>query len=185
MRLPRAEPRRRRHPARNRERLLRGRAGGQVATDTACTWPVRGVSTASSRHPRSRWSRRARSATASIGAPTAARGGPAIASPAAATRARHLRRAPRGRRSRRASRTGERWPRLVCGDNDAPPWPSHSGSRRRLPCWLGSGSTPATLSSAAPPANLWRTRTCVSHFGSSATTERVHRAGGDFVHSAH
>jgi len=159
MRLPRAEPAPAPSPARNRERLLRGRAGGQVATDTACTWPVRAASTASTRHPRSRWSRPARSATAPICAPTAARGGPAIASPAAATCARHLRRSPRGRRSRRARPTEERWPRLVCGDNDAPAGRSGSGSRRHLPCWLGSGSTPATLSSAAPARpTLWRPR---------------------------
>jgi hypothetical protein len=59
--------------------------------------------------------------------------------------------------------------------SEPPPWPSRSGSRRRLPCWLGSGSTPATLSSAAPPANplaTTRTRICVSHFGSSTTTRK-------------
>jgi len=36
-------------------------------------------------------------------------------------------------------------------EREKPPLPSSSGSRRHLPCWLGSGSTPETLSSARPP----------------------------------
>jgi hypothetical protein len=135
------------------ERPVRGSGATGMSTDTACTWLGRAGSVRNPRHLRSRRSRRVHPATRRIGASTAARGGPAIAPPDAGTCARHLRRSPKGRRSRPARPTGGRSARHVRGAEDVRALPSHSGSWRQLLYSLGSGSTPATRTSTRPPPN--------------------------------
>jgi hypothetical protein len=140
--------------------------GDRDAADTACTWLGRVVGI---RYPRNlRQSRHVHSARRRIGAPTVARGGPAIASPDAGTCARHMRRSPRGRRSRHAWPIGGRSPQLVHGAKDVPALPSRSGSSRQVLYSLGFGSTPATRSSTRRPPN--GDRHCLPAHGQRVTS---------------